>query len=149
MGADYIGATVPISRTRAEALRVLHELPDETIVLALMNTHLDSEWDNETFWDYPEDGDPQIKRDTLLPELEKYVNIAYDIAEDKHRVASWFRHDDILFVVAGGTSWGDTPEFVDELSIVYFLGVTYDPMKELVWADRNLEYPLDKDGNEG
>lgn len=137
MGADFIGAIVPISRSRAEALRVLHELPDESIVRALSNTNLDPEWDDDHFWDFPKDGDPQIKRDTLLPELEKYVNIAYDIAEDKHRVASWFRHDDILFVIAGGVSWGDTPEFVDELSIVYFLGVTYDPTKELVWADRS------------
>lgn len=136
MGADFIGASVPISRTRAEAITALHKLSDESIVLALSNTHLDSEWDDDHFWEFPEDGDPQIKRDTLLPELEKYVNIAYDIAEDKHRVASWFRHDDIKFVIAGGVSWGETPDFVDELSIVYFLGVTYDPNKELAWVER-------------
>jgi hypothetical protein len=137
MGADFINATVPISRTRAEAIQALHELSNESIALALYNTNLDSEWDDdEEFWSFPEDADPQIKRDAIMPELEKYVNITFDIAEDKHRVASWFRHDDILFVSAGGLSWGDTPEFVDELSIVYFLGVTYDPNKKLAWIDR-------------
>ena len=137
MGADFYGTVVPISRTREEAIEALHALSDTSIFVALYNTHLDFEWDdNEQFWSFPEGDEPQIKRDTLLPELEKYVNIAYDISEDKHRVATWFRHDDIRFVVAGGLSWGDTPDFVDELSIVYFLGVTYDPNKQLAWIDR-------------
>jgi hypothetical protein len=74
MGADFINATVPISRTRAEAIQALHELSNESIALALYNTNLDSEWDDdEEFWSFPEDADPQIKRDAIMPELEKYV----------------------------------------------------------------------------
>ncbi|MGA0847937.1 MAG: hypothetical protein ACO395_04700 [Pontimonas sp.] len=136
MGADFIGASVPIYRTRDEAIKALHELNDEAIKLALHNTNLDPEFDDGTFWSIDDNGELQMIRETLIPELEKCVHITYDVAEDKHRVAAWFRHDDVKFAVAGGLSWGDTPDFVDELSIVYFLGVTYDPTKKLAWVDR-------------
>jgi hypothetical protein len=136
MGADFVGATVPISRTRHQAIKALHELTDEAITLAVRNTNLDPEFDDGHFWSFDDNGEPQMIRETLIPELEKYVHITYDVAEDKHRVASWFRHDDVKFAVAGGLSWGDTPDFVDELSVVYYLGVTFDPMKKLAWVDR-------------
>lgn len=144
MGADYIGAFVPVTRSREEALDVLRSLPNDSIERALRNTNLDSEWDDgldsewddgKTFWIFPDDGPAYINRETMIPELEKYVHIVYDIVEGKCRVASWVRHDDVLFVIAGGLSWGDIPDFVDELTIVYFLGVTYDPTKELTWVD--------------
>lgn len=147
MGADFIHGACPISRTREEAIEALHSLSDADISLALYNTNLDSEWDDgEEFWSFPEGDEPQIKREAIMPELEKYVNIAYDISEGKYRVATWMRHDDIRFVIAGGLSWGETPDFVDELSIVYFLGVTYDPNKQLAWIDRpaDLTPSLDK-----
>jgi len=136
MGADFIGASVPVSRTRDEAIKALHELNDEAIKLALRHTNLDPEFDDGTFWSFDDNDEPQMIRETLIPELEKCVHITYDVLEDNHRVASWFRHDDVKFAIAGGLSWGDTPDLVDELSIAYFLGVTYDPTKELAWVDR-------------
>jgi hypothetical protein len=144
MGADFIGCLVPITRTREEAVEVLRTLDEDSIKRALYNTNLDSEWaedgdddDEGVFWSFPEDGgEPTLIMKNIVRELETYVNIVYDIAEDKHRVASWFRHDEVLFVVTGGLSWGDSPDFYDEMSIVYFLGVTYDPTMELTWVKR-------------
>ena len=144
MGADFIGAVVPITRTREEALEVLRTLSEDSIKLALHNTTLDSEWavegdddDEGVFWSFPDDGgEPTLIMKNIIKELEKYIHIVYDIVGDKHRVASWFRHDEALFAVTGGLSWGDTPEFVDEMTIVYFLGVTYDPTMELTWVKR-------------
>lgn len=136
MGADFIGSFVPVSRSLPQALEALHALSDAQIKSALHNTNLDSEWDDgETFWVFADDGDPQINREALMPELEKYVRIVYDVVDDNYRVASWFRHDDVLFACTGGLSWGDTPDLVDEMGIVYFLGVTYDPTKKLAWVD--------------
>jgi len=138
MGADFIGGFVPVSRTRDEALTALRGMSDEAILNAIYHTHLDPEFANEDFFTLDEFTDEVIgiNRETLMPELEGVVNITYDIAEGKHRLASWVKHDDITFVIGGGASWGDTPEFVDEVSLCYFLGVTYDPDKQLVWADR-------------
>ena len=139
MGADFIGGFVPVSRTRDEALTALRGMSDEAILNAIYNTHLDPEFTNEDFfvWDDDDNGIVGINREVFMPELEGVVNITYDIAEDKHRLASWVKHDDITFVIAGGASWGDTPEFVDEVSLCYFLGVTYDPNKELAWVDKS------------
>lgn len=138
MGADFIGGFVPVSRTRDEALTALRGMSDEAILNAIYHTHLDPEFADENFFTFDEFTDEVIgiNRETLMSELEGVVNITYDIAEGKHRLATWVKHDDITFVIAGGASWGDTPEFVDEVSLCYFLGVTYDPDKQLVWADR-------------
>lgn len=136
MGADFIGGFVPVSRTRDEAITALHELSDEAILNAIYNTHLDPEFADEDFFIWSESNVDGINRETLMPELESVVNITYDILDDKHRLASWVKHDDITFVIAGGATWGDTPEFVDELSLCYFLGVTYDPNKQLAWVER-------------
>jgi len=138
MGADFIGGFVPVSRTRDEALTALRGMSDEAILNAIYHTHLDPEFADENFFTFDEFTDEVvgINRETFMPELEVAVNATYDILDDKHRLASWVKHDDITFVIAGGSTWGDTPEFVDELSLCYFLGVTYDPNKQLAWVER-------------
>lgn len=139
MGADFIGCFVPMTRSQEEAVEVLRSLPDESIIRAIEDTNLDWRWDDdEHFWTFSDDDetDPTLNRENMLKELEGYVQIAYDILRDRHRVASWFSHDDVRFIVTGGLSWGETPDFYDELNILYHLGVTYDPTMELTWVRR-------------
>lgn len=140
MGADYVGAFVPVTRSRAEALNALHDLSDEAIMQALKYTNLDWEFDEGDLYIFPEPDAPEptgINRTNMMPVLEALVTETYDILEDRYRDAGWFRHDDILFVTAAGMSWGDTPEHIDALGIVYFLGVTYDQSKKLAWVDKS------------
>jgi len=141
MGADWVGFVVPISRPREEALALLDAMPFHEI---LRRNH-----DNHTVLSMNiEDGDYEIPN--LTDEGEEYdldeaevrdrcreaVNIAYDCSQGEYRLASWAKHGEALFAIAGGASWGDTPEYVDDLCIAYVLGVTYDESKELKWVDK-------------
>jgi hypothetical protein len=136
MGADFIGTIVPIRRTRDEAIKALHELNDEAITMALRHTHLDPEFDDGHFWSFDDNGEPQIIRETLIPELEKYVHITYDVAEGRYRMGGVARIDDVYFAIAGGPSWGDTPDYFDELEVTSFLGVTVDQGEYLTFVSR-------------
>lgn len=138
MGADFIGIAVPITRTREEALAKLNELSLDEVVARL--------GDNSPFgfdiasgsYDLHYDDDTHksvLDKEAIMEGCRKYVNATYDVAEGKVRTAGWTRIGECEFVLAGGVSWGDAPEFYDELEIAYSLGVTYDVTKTLKWDD--------------
>lgn len=137
MGADWVGWVVPISRSRDEALALLDEMPIDEIIrrnddfqTVLARDIEDGNYDIE-------DGDSFLLDESQVRDrCREAVNVAYDSADGKHRLASWARHDDALFAIAGGASWGDTPEYVDDLCIADALRVTYDEHKELRWVDK-------------
>jgi len=137
MGADWVGWVVPISRSRDEALALLDEMPIDEIIrrnddfqTILARDIEDGNYDIE-------DGDSFLLDEAQVRDrCREAVNVAYDSADGKYRLASWARHDDALFAIAGGASWGDTPEYVDDLCIADALRVTYDERKELRWVDK-------------
>lgn len=137
MGADWVGYAVPIARPRDEALSLLDAMPIDEIVKR-----------NDEFGTVLamniEDGDYDIEHGDIIllddaqvrSRCREAVNIAYDCAEGKYRLASWVKQSETLFAIAGGASWGDTPEYVDDLCIADALRVTYDETKELRWVDK-------------
>lgn len=138
MGADFIGIAVPITRTRQEALAKLEELSLEEVVSRLGENSVfgfdiasggyDLHYDDDTH-------QPVLDKDAIMEGCRKYVNVAYDVAEGKVRGAGYTRIGECWFAMAGGLTWGDSPEFYDELEIAYSLGVTYDDTKTLKWVD--------------
>lgn len=138
MGADFIGIAVPITRTRQEALAKLEELSLDEVVsrigensgfgFDIASGGYDLHYDDDTH-------KPVLDKDAIMNACRKYLNDTYDVAEGKVRTAGWTRIGDCQFVLAGGVSWGDAPEFYDELEIAYSLGVTYDDAKTLKWVD--------------
>lgn len=140
MGADWVGWVTPISRTREEALALLDAMSIEEII------ERNREFDTVLYHDI-EDGvfDVETEEGEYAPDLAQVrsrcreaVNIAYDCAEGQHRLASYFRFGkkgEVLLAVAGAPSWGDTPEFVDDLQIADALRVTYDDTKTLDWVE--------------
>jgi len=138
MGVDYVGILVPISRSREEAKLALRQLNDETIINALADTICDPTYDDGLYlWDadneYKMIG---VNRETMFFNLDSIIDSVYDIADGRIRTATWYKIDDVDFVHAGGASWGDTPEWYDELHIAWSLGVTWDMSKRLDWVDQ-------------
>lgn len=141
MGADWVGWITPITRSREDALVLLDGMSIEDIIKR------NEEFDTALHYNI-EDGDFDVATDhdeyaldeaQVRDRCREAVNIAYDCADGKYRVASWFRcgkNGEVVFAVAGGASWGDTPEYVDDLRIAEALGVTYDDTKELAWVDK-------------
>lgn len=139
MGMDFVGAVVPITRTRKEAIEELHKLSDERIIESLRDTNYESSFFEELYT-WPEDNDyasepTGINREVMMKELETLINVVYDIHDGNVRGAMWFRFGEVSFVFAGGESWGDSPEYFDEVSVVSLLAVTYDESKTLAWVD--------------
>lgn len=138
MGADYVGWITPISRSREEALALLDAMSIEEIV------RRNDEY--QTVLSYGiEDGDydtgeGEDGEDYILDEAQvrnrcrEAVNIAYDCYDGKHRLGSGATFGEAMFAIAGGASWGDTPEYVDDLCVAHALRVTYDDTKELKWV---------------
>lgn len=137
MSMDFIGAVVPITRTREEAIEALHELSDEHIMESLKDTIYDASFSEELYtWPDRISSEPTgINREAMMKELEPLINTVYDIHDGKVRAAMWFRFGETSFVFAGGQSWGDTPEYFDEVSVASLLAVTYDESKTLEWVD--------------
>lgn len=137
MGADYVGSVTPISRTRDEALALLDAMSIKEIIKR-----------NEEFYTVVhyaiEDGDFDIETDDdagfVLDESQvrsrcrEAVNIAYDCYEGRLRLGGSANFGEVGFAIAGGASWGDVPDYVDDLSIAQALRVTYDDTKELKWV---------------
>lgn len=137
MSMDFIGAVVPITRTREEAIEALHKLSDERIMESLKDTNYDASFSEELYtWPDSLSSEPTgINREAMMKELEQLINVVYDIHDGKVRGAMWFRFGEASFVFAGGQSWGDAPEYFDEVSITSLLAVTYDESKTLAWVD--------------
>ena len=143
MGADFIHVAVPITRTRDEALASLRAMSNETLIDKLTygtlyledsgDTWLMTDDDGEIIND--ENGNPILNRADLIARCEEAINITYDSAEDRYRLAGSMRINDCVFAVGGGASWGDSPDYFDDLCIAYELGVTYDESKQLKWVD--------------
>lgn len=129
MGADLSIAVLPITRPKQEALGLLRAMSDNTLLAKIQYTHLD---DDETIFD----DDGKLIRSELMTRLEESLNIAYECAEGALRLGGYLRFGECEFAVAGGPSWGEAPDYVDDLSIIYFLGVTYDETMELKWVPR-------------
>jgi hypothetical protein len=136
MGMDYVGVLVPISRTREEAKEALRKMSDEYMMLALRDTIFDPMYDYKLYtWEDDAASEPNgINRETMLPHLDEIIDIVYDIADGEVRAATWYQIDTVDFVSCGGATWGDAPEFYDELVIASQLGVTYDNNKKLAWV---------------
>jgi hypothetical protein len=135
MGADFFHIAVPVTKTREEALASLQLLTDEQLISRLSYGALHLEDEEEPYFDIDENDDATLNREAVLERCVEAVNITYDVAEDRHRVASSMRIDDCLFAVAGGLSWGDSPDYFDDLCIAYELMVTFDSSKQLKWVD--------------
>lgn len=138
MGADYVGWLTPISRSREEALASLDAMSIEEIIKRNMEAETVISWNIE-------DGDFDIETDDesgyILDEAQvrercrEAVNIAYDCYEGKYRLGSGASFGEAKFAIAGGASWGDTPEYVDDLCVVDALRVAYDDTKTLKWVE--------------
>ena len=143
MGADFYHVAVPITRSRDEALALLRAMSNETLidklsygVLYLEDSH--DTWlltDDEGELVVDENGENVLDRDALIARCEEAINITYDSAEGEYRLAGSMRINDCVFAVGGGESWGDSPDYFDDLCIAYELGVTYDESKQLKWVD--------------
>lgn len=137
MGADYVGWITPISRSREEALAFLDAMSIEEIMKR------NEEFDTAIHFGI-EDGDFDVETDDetgfALDEAQvrsrcrEAVNITYDCYEFAYRLGSGATFGEAKFAIAGGASWGDTPEYVDDLRIADALRVTYDDTKELKWV---------------
>lgn len=140
MGADWIGWVTPITRSREEALALLDAMGIEEIIKR------NDEFDTLIRYNI-EDGDFDVQRpngEFVLDQAQvrsrcrEAVNVAYDCADGEYRLASYWKfgkHGEVVFAVAGGPSWGDMPEYVDDLRIADALRVTYDDTKELKWVE--------------
>lgn len=139
MGADFIGIAVPITRTREEALAKFRELSFDEIITRLGEGSLigmgieNGLYDLESYDE--ETGLPELDKDAVISECVTMINIAYDTAEGRLRGAGYIRVGECDFALAAGMSWGDPPEFYDELEVAYALGVTYDDTKTLKWVE--------------
>ena len=139
MGADWIGWVTPITRSREEALALLDAMTIEELLKR------NEEFDTAVHYNI-EDGDYDIEAgdgEYALDEAQvrdrcpEAVNITYDCAGGEYRLASYWKFGkdgEVVFAVAGGASWGDTPDYVDDLRIAEALRVTYDDTKELKWV---------------
>jgi hypothetical protein len=143
MGADYVGWITPITRSREEALALLDAMSIEDILTrneefdtVLHHAVEDGAYDTSE----GEDGvDFILDESQVRSRCREAVNIAYDCAEGEYRMASYMKYGkdgEVVFAIAGGASWGDTPEYVDDLCIADALRVTYDDTKELKWVDK-------------
>jgi len=135
MGADFFHVAVPITRSRDEALASLRAMSNETLIAKLSYGTLYLEDSGDTWLLTDENGENVLNRDALIARCEEAINITYDSAEDHNRLSGSMRINDCVFAVAGGLSWGDSPDYFDDLCIAYELGVTYDESKQLKWVD--------------
>ena len=140
MGADWVGWVTPIARSREEALALLDAMSIDEIIKrneefdTAVHYHIEGgDFDIET------DDDPGFILDKaqVRDRCREAVNITYDCADGEYRLASYWKFGkdgEVVFAVAGGASWGDTPDYVDDLRIADALRVTYDDTKELKWV---------------
>lgn len=137
MGADFIGAIVPIRRTREEAKQALHEMPVSQIMDRIKYTQFDPEIDSDLYtWENDDATEPNGVTPELMKHLEDCIDITYDVAEGRYRLGGVTQIDDVQFAIAGGPSWGDTVDYVDELSVTSFLGVTVGEGEYLTFVSR-------------
>ena len=118
MGADWVGAVVPVTRSRDRAFELLESMPFAEIR-------------RRTQWLIDSD---ELDEEELLARCREAIEITYEASEGKLRAASFARFGDVTFAVAGGLSWGDEPDFVNDLGIVLDLGVTYDEGEWVGWG---------------
>lgn len=137
MGADWIGWVTPISRPREEALALLDAMSIEEIIkrneefdTAVHYNIEDGDYDIEA-----SDGEYALDEAQVRDRCREAVNITYDCYEFAYRLGSGATFGEAKFAIAGGASWGDTPDYVDDLRIAHALRVTYDDTKELKWVD--------------
>lgn len=135
MGADFYHIAVPVTKTREEALASLQLLTDEQLISRLSYGALHLEDEEEPYFDIDENDNAILNREILLERCAEAVTITYDSAEERYRLAGSMRINDCVFAVAGGPSWGESPDYFDDLCIAYELGVTYDENKQLKWVD--------------
>lgn len=134
MGADFIFVAVPIARTKDEALVQLHSLTDEQIIDRVRYGVYDpSIWTD--YYTFDDDGDPVgVNREEFMPVLIEAIETTYEVAYGRYRGGGYFQIGEVTFAMIGEMSWGDPPEFYDELCVTYELGVTYDTAKTLKWV---------------
>jgi len=141
MGADWVGWVTPITRSREEALALLDAMTIEELLkrneefdTAVHYNIEDGEYDIESG-----DGEYALDEAQVRDRCREAVNITYDCAGGEYRLASYWKFGkdgEVVFAVAGGASWGDMPDYVDDLRIAEALRVTYDDTKELKWVDK-------------
>ena len=140
MGADWVGWVLPISRKREEALALLDAMTIDEIVRRNEEFDTNVAMDIEGgAYDIEDGGEFILDESQVRGRCREAVNIAYDCADGEYRLASYAifgEHGEVRFAIAGGASWGDTPEYVDDLRIADSLRVTYDDTKELRWVDK-------------
>lgn len=138
MGADWVGWITPISRFREEALSVLDAMSIEEIIKRNTEQETVIAWEIEDgTHDISDEGEEGFHLDesAIRERCRDAVNVAYDCYEGKYRLGSGASFGEAKFAIAGGASWGDTPEYVDDLCIVDALRVAYDETKTLKWVD--------------
>jgi hypothetical protein len=112
-------------------------MPVSEIMSRIKYTQFDPEMDPDLYtWENDDATEPNGVTPELMKHLEDCIDITYDVAENRYRHGSMVQIDDVMFAVAGGSTWGDTPEYVDELSVTFFLGVTVRENEYITFASR-------------
>lgn len=135
MGADFVCAVVPIAVPREEAHARLALLTDDQIIDRMRHGHYDPEFYDE-YYKFDENGEVVgVNRDVFLPVLADAINTTYNVAEGRHRYGSFLQFGEATFAMVGEMSYGDVPEYFDDLCVVHDLCVTYDTNKTLKWVE--------------
>lgn len=129
MGADFIGAIVPITRTREQARAAFLHSSSRDIVEAIMG-----QFDTEEF------EDPLVFG-------QRVIDKVYDAYEAGHRECTVWNFGGIDHLVTGGMSWGDPPtDMCRPIWFVDALRVTFDRLPILATDLADLMDECSQDG---
>lgn len=99
MGADFLGAFVPMETSRDSAKSKLREYP-EGFVLDHLSDYFAQEF-------YEEDGKTEYEQ--ALEYVDNAIDFVYDLYAHESREVTVFKYRDVDILVTGGMSWGDDP----------------------------------------
>lgn len=117
MGADFLGAFVPMETSRESAKQKLREY-SEDFLLDHLNDYFAMEF-------YEEDG--KNPYDLALECVDAHIDIVYDLYKHESREVTVFKYRGVDILVTGGMSWGDDPtDAFASLGVVQSLELTTD-----------------------
>lgn len=99
MGADFLGAFVPMETSRDSAKQKLREY-SEAFLLDHLNDYFAQEF-------YEEDGKSEYQQ--ALEYVDEQIDTVYNLYEHESREVTVFKYRGVDILVTGGMSWGDDP----------------------------------------
>lgn len=115
MGADFLGAFVPMETSRDSAKNKLREYPEKYVLDTL------SDYFAQEFYD--EDGKTEYEQ--ALEYVDAQIDIVYDLYQHESREVTVFKYRDVDILVTGGMSWGDDPtDAFQSMGVVQSLELT-------------------------